>query len=169
MKHMIYNLMFQQAPANKLDQDLGPIIEPDPILFSFDATGWSILFFLMLVLLIILLVKGIKHYNKSAYRRNAIQKIVDLNQNGQQLDLEHQFLEVLIILKITALKAYGRKEVAPLYGKNWLMFLESKGKNTPFGKFESLINSVTYKTGKVEAKELNDLTIISKKWIQTHA
>ena len=161
--------LIQETNSAAENQDLGPILEPEPIKFSFDTPGWYILGILVLVAILVLTIRWIKHYRKNAYRRSAIKKLNLINPSTSKIELGQQFLELLVILKLAALKAYGRKDVATLYGKPWLIFLETKGKNTPFSSFESTVSKAIYENTSPNAKELNEFKNLSKKWIQTHA
>ena len=58
--------------------DIGKIVEPEPIGFSFDAPGWGILLGLVVFVLILIAVKYMLHYRKNKYRRIATSKIEDL-------------------------------------------------------------------------------------------
>lgn len=161
--------LIQETNSASENLDLGPILEPEPIKFSFDTPGWYIIGGLLLVAFLILTIRWIKHYRKNAYRRNAIKKLNLINASTSKIELGQQFLDLLVILKLAAFQAYGRKEVATLYGKPWLIFLESKGKNTPFSSFESTVSKAIYENTSPNAKELNDFKNLSKKWIETHA
>jgi len=159
----------QETAPTQEQQELGPILEPDPIQFSFDTPGWYILGFLALLSIILLSIRWIKQYKNNTYRREAIKELNQIIPADSSNELRPQLSQLLVILKMAALKAYGRENVATLDGKNWLVFLESKAKNTPFSKFETIISNSIYKNLTPEAKDLNDLKNVSIKWIQTHA
>ena len=159
-----------QEPASVVpDQDLGPILEPDPVKFSFETPGWYVVGILILLTCFYLTFRLIKQYKQNAYRRQALKELTQINPSSSNNQLNLQLSELFVILKMVALKAYGRKNVATLYGKPWLIFLESKAKNTPFSKYEAIISSTIYENAKPDIKELNELKSLSKKWIQTHA
>ena len=161
--------LIQETTSSQEQQELGPILEPDPIQFSFDTPGWYILGFLIFLAIILLSIRWIKQYKNNTYRREAIKELNQINPSGSANELGPQLSQLLVILKMVALKAYGRENVATLDGKPWLVFLESKAKNTPFSKFETIISNSIYKNLTPEAKDLNELKNVSIKWIQTHA
>ena len=165
----IATTLIQEADPVAADQELGPILEPDPIEFSFDTWGWYFVGILLILVCFFFALRQIKHYKKNAYRREALKELNQVNPSKSNNELGQQLTELLIILKVTAFKAYGRKNVATLYGKPWLLFLESKAKNTPFSKFEPIISRAIYKNETPDNKELNELKNLSKKWILTHA
>ena len=164
----IVDLLIQE-PLAAADQQLGPILEPKPVKFSFDTPGWYFLGMLFIFTCLFLIFKGLKRYKQNAYRREALKKINFVSSSKPQKELKQQVSELFVILKIAAFKAYGRDHVASLYGKSWLLFLESKAKNTPFTKYEPIISGAIYKDFVPDAQELNELKNLSKKWIQTHA
>lgn len=161
--------LIQEPAVAAADQDLGPILEPDPVKFSFDTPGWYAVGILVLLICYYLTFRLIKRYRQNAYRRQALKELTQINPSNSNNQLNLQLSELLVILKMVALKAYGRKNVATLYGKPWLLFLESKAKNTPFSKYEGIISRTIYENAKPDIKELSELKNLSKKWIQTHA
>ncbi len=164
----IITVLIQEA-TSRAAQDLGPILEPDPIQFSFDTPGWYFIGILLFLVCFFVAFRFVKNYKENAYRREAIQKLNKVNLFISPNDLEQQLSTILTILRIVAFQTYGRKEVASLYGKSWLLFLESKAKNTRFTKFEPIISRTIYENERPDSKALNELMNLSKKWIQTHA
>lgn len=162
-------LPIQDSETNNAGKDLGPILEPAPIKFSFDTPGWYFLGFLILLILLFTTVRWIKQYRANVYRREAIKSLDQLSLNSSDHGSGSQLIDLLIILKRVALQTYGRKEVAALYGKPWLLFLESKARNTSFSKFQLIIAKATYEDIPIDIKDLNELKNLSKKWIRNHA
>ena len=78
-KHLLQIVKINQEPGQS---DPGPLIEPDPIRFSFDTPGWYLLGGIIFILSCLLLIRVIKNYRKNAYRRDAIEKL------GQILNIE---------------------------------------------------------------------------------
>lgn len=152
-----------------LQNELGPLMEPEPIQFSFNTPGWHTVGILLILASIFVSYRTIKLYKKNTYRREAIKKIKKMKSSGSPFELAEQLSSLLIILKLVALKSYGRQKVANLYGRTWLDFLESKSKNTSFKKFENLISRTVYQNIAPDANELMELKQLSKKWIQHHA
>lgn len=149
--------------------DMGPLYEPDPVGFSFETPGWYVLGIFILLVAISLLFKWLKGYRKNAYRREALKSISEIEQNSQSYNDANLLKDILVLLKLVAIEAFGRQQVAQLYGNNWLEFLESKGKNTPFTDYEQHIVNTLYDTIPVEQKETGTLIELSKQWIRTHA
>ena len=163
--------LIQMAETNQApgQSDPGPLIEPDPISFSFDTPGWYFLGGIVFILSCLLLLRVIKNYRKNAYRRDAIEKLGQIENESQKgvnyITLNHIFT----LLKIVAFETYGRHEVAAMHGSEWLTFLESKAANVSFNKYEEDIYRAVYKEEKVPETVVIELISQSKKWIQTHA
>ena len=165
----IVTLLIQESDTLTKNQELGPILEPNPIKFTFDTPGWYILGVTILILILFGIIRSIKNYRENSYRRDAIKKLDELKSPRSEIDSEQKLSELLTVLKLVALKTYGRKEVARLHGEKWFLFLESKAKSISFSKYVPLISKSIYQSIPMEAKELNELKNLSKKWIRKHA
>lgn len=150
-------------------KDLGPLMEPEPIQFSFNTPGWYIVGALLILLFLFIIYRRVKLYRRNAYRREALKEIKELNNSGSKTELSQELCTLMMILKLVALKAYGRQKVATLHGRSWLEFLESKSRNTSFKQFEKVISGAIYQNKAPDANELTKLKGLSKKWIQNHA
>lgn len=160
---LFYPLTLQDSNTN--NQEIQGIIEPSPIQYSFDTLGWKIVGVLLILLIAWLSFKAYKRYQKSAYKRNAIDFLSNLEKKPNDLSFEIISQE----LKKVALISYGREAVASLHGVLWLTFLQEKGKNTPFLNFKDDIESVMYSDNNLDNTKTLEIVKISKKWIKTHA
>ena len=149
--------------------DLGPLYEPDAVRFSFETPGWYVLCLLFVLVAIFLFFRWLKRYRKNEYRRNALKSIASIEQNSQSQHEAYQLNDIWVLLKLVAIEAFGRQQVAQLYGNDWLEFLESKGKNTPFTDYKQHIANSLYEPISVDPKEIKALIELSKQWIVTHA
>ena len=149
--------------------DIGTLYVPDPIRFSFETPGWYLLAGILFLLILLLLLKWLKRYRQNAYRREALKNLTIIEE---RFNTQHDVLclpDVLVLLKVVAIKAYGRQQVAELHGNDWLLFLESKGEHTPFTQYKQTVFNSLYETVDVDMKELKKIMELSKKWIKTHA
>lgn len=162
-------VLTQSSDTLAKTQELGPLLEPDPVKFSYDTPGWYFLGIVTILVLSLAILRWYRHYRENTYRREAINEINQLNMSSSQHEILQRLTELLIILKLVALKTYGREEVAALHGKPWLLFLDSKTENTSFSEFEPLISKATYQSIPLHIEELEALKNLSKKWIQNHA
>ncbi|MCK5135253.1 MAG: DUF4381 domain-containing protein [Bacteroidales bacterium] len=149
--------------------DLGPLYEPDAVRFSFETPGWYLLGCLLLLLAVLLFFKWLKRYRRNAYRREALKNLAIIEDSFYNQKDVLSLNDVLVLLKLVAIKAFGRQQVAQLYGNDWLEFLESKGKNTPFTYYKQPVVNTLYDTITVDIKEIEALIELSKQWIKTHA
>ena len=149
---------------------IGNIIEPEPVLFTFDAPGWTILLVMLLLALILIGVWKYIQYRKNAYRREAIQtleKTFNINTPAHQL-----LFQLSTILKQVSIASYGREEVAALYGEQWLSFLEEKNRNSPLFPpgIRSLFVAGLYQGNQVniDNQKLQEIRKHSVSWIKNH-
>jgi len=149
--------------------DLGPLYEPNAMRFSFETPGWYVLGILLLLVATFLFFSWLKRYRKNAYRREALKTIARIEQHSQNQNEGNQLNDIWVLLKFVAIEAFGRQEVAQLYGDEWLEFLESKGKNTPFTDYRQHIANTLYEPISLDPKETKALMELSKQWISTHA
>ncbi len=149
--------------------DLGPLYEPDALRFSFETPGWYLLGCVLSLLAVLLFFEWLKRYRKNAYRREALRNLRIIEDKSHEQKDVLCLNDVLLLLKWVAIKAFGRQQVAQLYGNDWLEFLESKGRNTPFTHYKQHIVNTLYDSITVDMKEKKELMELSKKWIKTHA
>lgn len=167
--YIIYGLSNWFFQQNESDQPaiVGVILEPDPVPFSFETIGWKILGGILLLALMIVSYKRFKLYQKNRYRRQAIIKIqkitAEKSQSGQKIR------RLNIVLKQVAMEAFGRVTVAQLYGNEWLMFLDSKAKNSSFADYDNNFTDAMYSNKEIEEKHLDAIYKLTKSWIHEHS
>ncbi len=102
--------------------ELAPLRLPEAIGWWPLAPGW----WLLIVLVLLLLGTGLWLYRKqrhaSAYRRQALSQLDEL-QNAHKDDPNAFAQELNALLKATALRSYPSAQCAGLSGANWLVFL----------------------------------------------
>ena len=158
-----------QNTASIESLNLGPLYEPDAIGFSFQSPGWYILATILILLAMYLFIKWARYYVKNAYRREALKNLSAIEAGiGQQKEKE-SLRDALVLLKLVAIQTFGREKVAPLYGNDWLGFLEEKGKDTPFLKYSAAISASLYRSEEPGIKQIENIMDLSKRWIITHA
>jgi hypothetical protein len=156
----------QANPADSLglqQAQLEALYEPPPVPFTFESVGWEVLGILMLVLLLVAAGFWIRWYIRNAYRREALKKLKEFQSGSWKVQ------DVLLVLKQSAMHAYGRRETGNLYGHEWLEFLESSGKNVHLVNLERDISAAVYKNESLSTDAGRDLLINAKNWINTHA
>jgi hypothetical protein len=150
--------------------DIGLLAEPDPIGFSFDAPGWSMLLGLLVLVLIWIAVKQYMQYRKNKYRRIAIANVEDAF--SADLPADSLVFKIAEILKRVSITSYGRAEVAHLNGVHWLEFLNKKNQDTPVfsSSLQEVFSDTLYMGNKARLdKEVTiELKNASLNWIKKH-
>lgn len=95
-------------------QDLSDIIVPDPVPFWPLGQGSYLLLVAILITAAILAYLYRERYRENQYRRDGL----------TLLSGAVTVYDVSVILKRVALAAFPRREVAPLYGDEWVSFLQ---------------------------------------------
>ena len=149
--------------------ELGPLMEPDPVPFSFSTPGWYFLGGLFLVFVLYYSYISYKKYRRNAYRRKALSQLSELENSNKDSQGSAELNSYLVQLKVVALQSYGRDVVASKAGKEWLSFLDSTGKNTPFTKYDAVISDSIYKEMTPDKESLLEISELTKRWIKTHA
>ena len=157
--------IFQQD--NSPPEELGNILEPDPLVFTFETIGWKILAIFLFIGAIAILFRKLQLYNKNKYRREAIKKLelAEVENASSQSKINH----LNIILKQVAMISFGREQVAALYGDAWFSFLDSKQKGSAFEKYSNAFKNALYDDIEVDNDTLETISGITKKWINQHA
>lgn len=146
--------------AQEVRADIGTLYEPPPVEFSFEAPGWTFLLWICIVILIIIGIRQIHRYKRNKYRREALR----LLENS-----ENSITDVFVILKRTAMHAFGRAEVGSLSGSEWLAFLDASAKGVDFNSHADVIASALYKETEVTTETRKAILSTAKTWIRTHA
>lgn len=163
-------IKLQDSSTNELE--LGAILEPDPIPYSFNTLGWKIIFVLLVFLGLYVMYKLWVKYRNNQYKRDAKTEILALLKNTE-LPIPVFISKVLFVLKQTALESYDRAEVAALQGDAWLLFLDKTAKvsGTNFMTYKNQIADALYRDAfddstNFDKNEFSQLTI---NWIKKHA
>lgn len=151
-----------------LSTDIGTLMEPEPIPFSFEAPGWTALLVLLILVLLIIAVREYNNYLRNAYRRMAIKQINAAK--GQRMPSDQIIYKVTEILKRVALTSFGREEQGSLYGKEWVEFLKSHGKIGLSELFREVVGTTLYqgRTMQLSENERSDFINESINWIKKH-
>lgn len=141
---------------------LGELYEPSPVQFTFETVGWPILGALVIVVLLIIAFYSYRNYRRNQYRREALRVLEGISRPDQ-------VLAIFMVLKKTAIHAFGREEVAGLSGIEWLKFLERTGKNVQIIDQEKQVESSLYRSEPLPVDAQHQILSNAKKWIRTHA
>lgn len=159
-------LLFIQDVDQQMNEirppDLGSLQEPDRLQFAFNTPAWQFLFFILFIVFVFMIIGMLIKYQKNQYRRDAI-KLVGKVEIGK-LGIDHLF----IILKVIAQDLYGKQEVASLKGEEWLIFLDSKCKQSSFQEHHQSIQAFVYAEEPFSDREKGELIDQTKKWVKHH-
>jgi hypothetical protein len=77
--------------------------------------------------------------------------------------------EVNRLLKLTAMAAFSRQQVASLSGEDWTQFLAAQCQPTPFGEQDCrLLGTGVYQGVSIDASTRNRLLRASLNWVDQH-
>ncbi len=139
---------------------IGPLYEPEPVLFSFEAPGWQAVGVLALIVLITGAALLIRRHRRRAYRRLAVIQLANVPLGDAAWSYR-----VNKILKAAAIQTYGRTQVAPLTGAAWASFLRKTGMRGEAA--DPLANH--YVSPDLEDSQISEITKAAKFWIRRHA
>lgn len=147
------------------DSSLNTIIEPERIHFTFDAIGWTILAYSLVLIFAIVLICVIIKYRHNKYRRLAIKQLSFIHTNASSLQIKVSEANKLI-KRISILK-YGRQQVAMLTDEEWLAFLNTK---TPVFQKETFLQTQVglFDESILDKKLVNTFISQTKNWINKH-
>ncbi|WP_229683458.1 DUF4381 domain-containing protein [Echinicola rosea] len=142
---------------------LGPLQEPEAVSFTFETIGWPILGGLGLLGIVVLVVLQVRAYHKNRYRREALAELENVASGKRPLFYS------FVLLKRTAMHAYGRDTVGQMYGKSWYTFLDKKAQGVGFMALEERIDRLIYQDELPEEQVKTAIITNTKKWIKDHA
>ena len=157
---------------NPILEQLHDIQLPEPIGWWPLAFSWWILIFSVTSILIGMLWYYLDLKRRNAYRVTALKK---LQQIQQQPDLNNQqkIERINRLLKQVAITTYGRREVAPLYDRQWVEFLSST--SSYIAQPQDLLQTIQLayrdmnpQTEATSQAALDSLVAYAQKWIKGH-
>ncbi|MFV1983348.1 MAG: DUF4381 domain-containing protein [Thiohalomonadales bacterium] len=157
--------------GNYLIKGIDEIVLADAISWWPATPGWFVLAFVISVVLAIKLFRLSRRWWFNRYRREALRQLTLVQQTSGT-----QFLEVVSVLpyyiKVTALQAYPRKNIAGLTGNDWLAFLDSHYTGPSFqedvGKSLLRIAYLPHEKWQVNKQQASQLISMTRLWIATH-
>ncbi|MFT5904598.1 MAG: hypothetical protein ACI9E1_000183 [Cryomorphaceae bacterium] len=140
-------------------ENLHDIVESDPVSIWWPlAPGWWALIAIVSLATTIGIWRGIRNYQRNAYRRVALAEIDTPGGDLQRLPA---------LLKRVALSAYPRSEVASLAGQDWIDFLNQEAPGCFDDSAATYLLSLAY-VEKSDENRNTGLTTACKCWIKQH-
>ncbi len=118
-----------EAFGNYALGDFVEAVSPEDISWLPQTIGWQILGLALLLLGLYRGWQGLRRWYRNRYRREATAKLKAWQQQPDGALLAE---DVNRLLKLTALAAFPREQVAGLYGRDWVEFLNAQCPGAPF-------------------------------------
>jgi hypothetical protein len=142
------------------------VVPPPPVDWLPQTAGWWWLGALLLGITAHQGVRRLRHWYRNRYRGEASALLRQLSDSA---DNRHLVVEVNRVLKLTALAAYPREQVARLSGEAWVAFLNGQCAEPPFDARQSRLLAVeVYGGGSAEAETPGELIAASLDWVRDH-
>ena len=146
--------------------DFVEVVPPPDISWWPQTAGW---WWLVTLLAGFALYRGwklLRRWYRNRYRREAARRLQGLARSGSSDNLAG---EINRLLKLTALVAYSREQVARLSGEEWVDFLNSHCPTPPFSPDQRhLLALASYTCQEVEPESGKQLLAASLAWVQQH-
>jgi hypothetical protein len=146
--------------------DFVEVVSPDGISWLPQTVGWAWLGVILLALLLRYSWRRLHHWYHNRYRREAIARLQQFANTGDQ---ESWLTELNKLLKITAIAAFSRELVARLSGEEWADFLNGHCTAPPFSpEQQNLLATGAYRKTTLEDNTRQQLLAASLTWVRTH-
>jgi len=155
-----------EAFGNYALGDFVEVVSPQAISWLPQTIGWWWLGAALLAVFARYSWRRLRHWYRNRYRREAAAR---LRQLGDTADQSALVAELNRLLKLTALAAFSREQVARLSGKEWVEFLNRQCPTPPFsGEQGQLLAVGAYRTGTVAAASGQPLISACLTWVREH-
>lgn len=143
--------------------DFNEVVSPEAISWWPQTVGWAWVAAGLLLLLGHHGWKRLLHWYRNRYRGEAINKLRQLPDNSSIA------VEINRLLKLTALVAFSRKQVASLSGEQWVSFLNAQCPEPVFNPQQGKLLALATYTGQViDADAGQSLLQASLAWVEQH-
>lgn len=149
---------------------LAPLVEqtlPATVSMFPETIGWKVLLVIFIITFAYFLYKKIDKWKKNRYRRDAIKQLNELSSQSKVEVLQ----QLNRILKETASTAFGEKQVARLYGNDWLAFLDNTSANNFNSQETKQWQQAIYEprsSEQIGEENIQQLIALSRLWVQQH-
>ena len=146
--------------------DFVEVVSPESISWLPQTAGWAWLGALLLIWLLRYSWRRLRRWYRNRYRREAAARLQQLTTIGSH---ENWLIELNKLLKLTALAAFPREQVARLSGQEWVTFLNRHCSTPPFSTEQSSLLAVeAYRSSLLEDTIRQQLLAASLNWIRNH-
>ncbi len=141
------------------------VVAPSAISWLPQTPGWVVVAAILLVWGSYRASLAIRHWYRNRYRQEAqtlLQRLPSQDINGLVANVNR-------LLKLTALSAFPREQVASLCGACWPQFLNSRCAEPVFDDEQcTLLASATYAQASLNSEQARQLLQASATWVETH-
>lgn len=146
--------------------DFVEVVSPDGISWLPQTTAWLWLAAVLLLFVLRYAWRTLRIWYRNRYRREAIKRLQEMSTNGESAAF---LIDLNRVLKITALVAYSREQVARLSGDHWVSFLNRQCDNRPFDEdLSQLLATATYRQQSVQQSLQAQLLEAGLTWVNEH-
>ncbi len=147
-------------------KDFSEIVYPQNVSWIPQTLGWKCLGVLISVLLVYYLSHKMRKHYQNRYRREGIARLKAVREGAKSQDLIGELNQVL---KLVAMAAYPRTEVASLSGQAWTQFLNQQCAVSVFStQQENSLANGSYQQIELDTQSAQDLIRASLAWIDNH-
>ena len=143
--------------------ELHEIVSPEPIDWLPQTLGWQILALVLAIGLLHRSWRRLRVWLRNRYRREAQQRLSHLGPSAEASAINE-------VLKLTAMTAASRREVAALTGVAWCHWLETRAATKIFSQESLLIlgEALYSPRGSVTSAQRSALVREAHRWIDQH-
>jgi len=140
------------------------LVMPEPVPWLPQTPGWWVLLGWVLALLTLFGWHLLQRRRRNRYRREALAALRRIEREAA-LSPAESAQRIAALLKRTALAAYPRRDVAPLYGSAWAQFLrDSTNDDRQIADAAGLLADAAYRPD-ADGAALSDP---ARRWIRLH-
>lgn len=146
--------------------DFVEVVSPADISWLPQTAAWGWLGAILLAYGLYRAGRVLRRWYRNRYRREAATR---LQQLAESCNPEALVGEVNRLLKLTALVAFSRQQVARLSGEDWVSFLNRQCPGQPFSPEQAgLLALGTYRAQALDAPGRQQLIAASLRWVREH-
>ncbi len=146
--------------------DFVEVVSPEAISWLPQTTGWAWLAVFAFALAMHRGWRRLQRWHRNRYRREATARLQQLSPAtlGEQL-----VAEINKLLKLTAMAAYNREQVAGLYGEPWTNFLNRQCDSVTFSQEQAALLAMgAYRPVALDSGTADALLEASLAWVRQH-
>jgi cytochrome b subunit of formate dehydrogenase len=152
-----------------MNDDIGTLIAPAPVQFSWNEPGWYVLGVLVLLVVVAVLFVIYRYWRRNKYRRDALSWLTERETSLMNTRPDLLVYDSTMLLKRIVMTRYGRKH-ATIRDSEWIAFLNSTCNAPLFAEQDARwLNKILYASGGgTTTAEVSAFLNKTKNWIKLH-